>query len=124
MHFHVFVVQGFYAFCNPPFEAVAKSIKASNHEGHEEHKGKEKLFFVLFVSFVVPFFSGPFAAPFFEGVAKGPVTAHPRRQPFSLPFFLPPFFSFFSPLFPFFSILFSPCRPVTHLTCCVDRAAR
>ena len=34
-------------------EVVAKSIKASNHEGHEEHKGKEKLFFVLFVSFVV-----------------------------------------------------------------------
>ena len=34
-------------------EDVAKSIKASNHEGHEEHKGKEKLFFVLFVSFVV-----------------------------------------------------------------------
>ena len=33
----------------PSFEVVAKSIKALNHEGHEEHKGKEKLFFVLFV---------------------------------------------------------------------------
>ena len=39
---------------------VAKSLKALNHEGHE---GKEKLFFVLFVSFVVPFFSEPFATP-------------------------------------------------------------
>ena len=37
----------------PPLEAVAKSLKALNHEGH---KGKEKLFFVLFVSFVVPLF--------------------------------------------------------------------
>ena len=26
----------------PAFEVVTKSIKASNHEGHEEHKGKEK----------------------------------------------------------------------------------
>ena len=50
-------------------EVVAKSIKASNHEGHEEHKGKEKLFFVLFVSFVVPFFSGPFATPSKTGKA-------------------------------------------------------
>uniref|UniRef100_UPI00214824E4 hypothetical protein n=1 Tax=Endozoicomonas sp. ONNA2 TaxID=2828741 RepID=UPI00214824E4 len=24
-----------------------------NHKGHKEHKGKEKLFFVLYVSFVV-----------------------------------------------------------------------
>ena len=39
-------------------ESVAKSIKALNHKAH---KGKEKLFFVLFVRFVVPFFSGPFA---------------------------------------------------------------
>ena len=37
---------------------VAKSIKALNHEEHEGHKGKEKLFFV---PFVVPFFTGPFA---------------------------------------------------------------
>ena len=51
-------------------EVVAKSIKALNHEGHEEHKGKEKLFFVFFVSFVVPFFSEPFATPSFEAVAK------------------------------------------------------
>ena len=41
-------------------EGVAKSIKALNHEGH---KGTEKLFFVLFMSFVVLFFSGPFATP-------------------------------------------------------------
>ena len=47
----------------PTFEAVAKSIKALNHEEHEGHKGKEKLFFVLFVFFVVPFFSEPFATP-------------------------------------------------------------
>ena len=40
----------------PLREVVAKSLKALNHEGHEEHKGKEKLFFfVFFVSFVVPF---------------------------------------------------------------------
>ena len=42
------------------FEVVTKSLKALNHEGHKEHKGKEKLFFVRFVSFVVPFFSEPF----------------------------------------------------------------
>ena len=41
-------------------EGVAKSIKALNHEEHEGHKGKEKLFFVLFV---VPFFSEPVAPP-------------------------------------------------------------
>ena len=29
-------------------EGVAKSIKALNHEEHEEHKGKEKLFFFAF----------------------------------------------------------------------------
>ena len=29
----------------------AKSIKALNHQEHEEHKGKEKLFFVLFPCF-------------------------------------------------------------------------
>ena len=28
-----------------------------NHKGHNKHKGKEKLFFVLFVA---PFFSEPF----------------------------------------------------------------
>ena len=39
-------------------EVGAKSIKALNHREHREHKGKEKLFFVLFV---VPFFSGLFA---------------------------------------------------------------
>ena len=37
---------------------VAKNIKALNHEEHEGHQGKEKLFFVLFL---VPFFSEPFA---------------------------------------------------------------
>ena len=42
----------------PVKEVVAKSIKALNHEEHEGHKGKEKLFFVLFV---VPFFSELFA---------------------------------------------------------------
>ena len=41
-------------------KAVAKSIKALNHEEHEGHKGKEKLFFVLFV---VYFFSESFATP-------------------------------------------------------------
>ena len=46
----------------PVKEGVAKSIKALNHEEHEGHEGKEKLFFVLFV---VPFFSGLFATPFF-----------------------------------------------------------
>ena len=49
-------------------EVVAKGTKALNHEGH---KGKEKLFFVLFVSFVVPFFSEPFATPSKEAIAKG-----------------------------------------------------
>ena len=49
-------------------EGVAKSIKALNHEEHEGHKGKEKLFLVLFV---VPFFSEPFATLSKEGVAKG-----------------------------------------------------
>ena len=44
-------------------EIVAKSIKALNHREHREHKGKEKLFFVLFVFSVVPFFSEPFATP-------------------------------------------------------------
>ena len=41
-----------------------KSIKAFNHEGHEGHEEHQKeLFFslVLFVFFVVPFFSGSFA---------------------------------------------------------------
>ena len=42
----------------PSKEGGAKSIKALNHKGQ---KGKEKLYFVLFVSFVVPFFSEPFA---------------------------------------------------------------
>ena len=46
-------------------EIVAKGIKALNHEGH---KGKEKLFFVLFVSFVAPFFSEPFATLSMSGV--------------------------------------------------------
>ena len=41
-----------------------------NHEEHEGHQGKEKRFFVLFVFFVVPFFSETFATPSFEGVAK------------------------------------------------------
>ena len=45
------------------WEGGAKSIKALNHEEHEGHKEKEKLFFVLFVSFVVPFFSEPFETP-------------------------------------------------------------
>ncbi len=39
-------------------EVVAKSIKALNHEEHEGLEGKEKLFFVLFVFFVVPLFQG------------------------------------------------------------------
>ena len=39
---------------------VCRDLKALNHEGHEGHKGKEKLLFVLFV---VPFFSEPFATP-------------------------------------------------------------
>ena len=43
-----------------------KSLKALNHEGH---KGKEKLFFVLFVSFVVPFFSGLFVTIFLINVS-------------------------------------------------------
>ena len=42
----------------PAMEVVAKNTKAFNHE---DHKGKEKLFFVLLVSFMVPFFSGLFA---------------------------------------------------------------
>ena len=45
----------------PAMEVVAKNTKALNHEEHEGHKGKEKLFVVLLVSFVVPFFSGLFA---------------------------------------------------------------
>ena len=52
----------------PAKEIVAKSIKASNHEGHEEHKGKEKLFFV---SFVAPFFSGLFVTPSKEAQSHG-----------------------------------------------------
>ena len=54
------------ARCPPPAKAekgVAKSLKALNHEEHEGHEGKEKIFLVLFVSFVVPFFSEPFAPP-------------------------------------------------------------
>ena len=47
-------------FATLAFEVVAKSIKALNHEGHEEHKEELFFSFVLFVSFVVPFFSGPF----------------------------------------------------------------
>ena len=39
-----------------PSEVVAKSIKALNYEEHEGHKGREKLLFVLFALFVVPFF--------------------------------------------------------------------
>ena len=60
------------AFCTVGFRdsllrwGVAKSIKALNHEVHEGHKGKEKLFLVLFVFFVVPFFSETFATPTFE----------------------------------------------------------
>ena len=54
----------------PVLEFVAKSIKALNHEGHQGHEGKEKLFLVLFVSFVVPFFSEPFATSSFKVVAK------------------------------------------------------
>ena len=42
-------------------EPVTKSIKALNHEGH---KGKEKLFCVLYV---VSFFSGPFATAVEDG---------------------------------------------------------
>ena len=51
----------------PAFEIVAKSVKVLNHEEHEDHKGKDKLFSVLFV---VSFFSGPFATTSFETVAK------------------------------------------------------
>ena len=47
-------------------EGVAKSIKALNHRGTKATK--EKLFFVLFVPFVVPFFSGPFATTSFAGM--------------------------------------------------------
>ena len=50
----------------PTFVGAARSIKALNHEVHEGHKGKEKLFLVLFVFFVVPFFSEPFVTPTFE----------------------------------------------------------
>ena len=39
-----------------PSEAVEKSIKALNRGEHQGHKGKEKLLFVLFVLFMVPFF--------------------------------------------------------------------
>ena len=42
-----------------------------NHKAHKEHKGKEKLFFVLFVCFVVPFFSGPIATPSIAGMING-----------------------------------------------------
>ena len=42
-------------------EDVAKSIKALKHKEHAGHKGKERLFLVLFVLFVVPFFSELFA---------------------------------------------------------------
>ncbi len=34
----------------PPFSMAFEW----NHEGHKEHEGKENLFFVLFVFFVVP----------------------------------------------------------------------
>ena len=45
----VFVVPFFSEpFASASIESVAKSIKAMNHEEHEGHKGKEKLFFVLF----------------------------------------------------------------------------
>ena len=47
-------------------EGVAKSIKALNHRGTKATKGK--LFFVLFVPFVVHFFSGPFATTSFAGM--------------------------------------------------------
>ena len=52
----------------PAFEAVAKNIKALNHEEHEGHKGKEKLFFVLFV--VPPSFQGLLRPPPFTGMTE------------------------------------------------------
>ena len=55
----------------PAKKIVAKSIKALNHREHREHKGKEKLFFVLFVFSVVPFFSEPFATPSIAGMING-----------------------------------------------------
>ena len=53
---------------NSRLQGCHKKHKALNHEEHEVHKGKEKLFFVLFVFFVVRFFSEPFATPSFAGV--------------------------------------------------------
>ena len=50
---------------NSRLQGCHKKHKALNHEEHEGHKGKEKLFFVFFV---VPFFSEPFATPSFAGV--------------------------------------------------------
>ena len=47
----------------PRCQGCRKRHKALNHE---EHKGKEKLFFV---HFVVPFFSEPFATPSFARTA-------------------------------------------------------
>ena len=71
-------------FATNSFEAVAKSIKALNHEGHEGHKGKEKLFFVLFVSFVVPFFSESFAMPSFGKMIGGRCFLSFCLSPYSL----------------------------------------
>ena len=70
-------------FATLAFEVVAKSIKALNHEGHEEHKEELFFSFVLFVSFVVPFFSGPFTTPAFARMTVSTVTrflCQPRRQ--------------------------------------------
>ena len=40
-----------------------------NHKAHKEHKGKEKLFLVLFVCFVVPIqISQPVSIPMFTGL--------------------------------------------------------
>ena len=44
--------------------------KSLEPQRHGDHKGKEKLFFVLFVFSVVPFFSGPFATASLTGMTR------------------------------------------------------
>ena len=54
-------------------EGVAKSIKALNHEEHEGHKGKEKLFFV------------PSWSPSFQNLLRHPRKAAQAPPPDHLP---------------------------------------